>query len=131
MDHPKPLSILVADDTESSLAVICSMLEAQGYHAIKARNGQEAVDLASARPPDTILMDIIMPELDGLSAIRALRQIPSTSETPILVLSALATTEDIVAGLEAGADDYLTKPVNFSILQAKLRLISRLIKSPG
>jgi len=111
-DESRPLAkILIADDDEANLLTIRSYLEAKGYPIIVAINGRSAVNLALQEQPDLILMDIQMPELDGLEAIRQLRAQPHSLQTPIIALTAFAMSGDQEKCLLAGADHYLTKPV--------------------
>ncbi len=117
--------ILLAEDHLSNVMTIQSYLEAKGYRLIVAENGQEAIALAKAEKPDLILMDIQMPVLDGLSAIRQLRQDPDFQTIPIIALTALAMAGDQEKCLQAGADDYLSKPVR---LRELVECIQKLLK---
>lgn len=108
---PAPPLILLAEDYPANVITIESYLEAKGYRLIVAENGQEAIALAQTEKPDLILMDIQMPVLDGLSAIRQLRQDPAFQTLPIIALTALAMAGDQEKCLKAGANDYLSKPV--------------------
>jgi len=111
-DPSGPLAkILIADDDEANLLTIRSYLEAKGYPIVVATNGRSAVNLARQEQPDIVLMDIQMPELDGLEAIRQLRAQPYSLQTPIIALTAFAMSGDQEKCLLAGADHYLTKPV--------------------
>jgi len=116
--------ILLAEDNDINIIVIAEYLRAKGYYVIIARNGREAVDLASKTPPDVILMDIQMPEMDGLEAIHYLRNMPDCATTPIIALTALAMPGDQELCLAAGANKYITKPVN---LKELLALIQQLL----
>ncbi len=111
--------ILLAEDNETSIETITDYLEAKGYRTIVARNGSEAVEAVSAQRPDLILMDIQMPHMDGLEAIRRIRAAEAASSNahiPIVALTALAMKGDRERCLEAGASDYLSKPVRLSAL---------------
>jgi len=108
---PAPPLILLAEDYLANVITIESYLEAKGYRLIVAENGQEAIALAQAEKPDLILMDIQMPVLDGLSAIQQLRQDPDFQTIPIIALTALAMAGEQQKCLQAGANDYLSKPV--------------------
>ncbi|TPQ29798.1 PP2C family protein-serine/threonine phosphatase [Methylomonas koyamae] len=121
------MKILVADDLPENRILLEKLLTRMQHRVILAANGQEAVDQFAATDPDLVLMDIIMPTLDGIQAIKAIRALNSSKWTPIFVISALTETEDVVAGLEAGADDYLPKPFNQAILQAKLNSVQRFL----
>ncbi|NTV99702.1 MAG: PAS domain S-box protein [Oscillochloris sp.] len=113
--------ILIAEDNEVNIVAVGDYLEARGYEVIIARNGLEVLDRASERPPDLILMDIQMPEMDGLEATRQLRQREEFAGVPIIALTALAMPGDRERCINAGANEYLTKPVS-------LRGLSELIE---
>ncbi|MBD2301387.1 GAF domain-containing protein [Nostoc sp. FACHB-190] len=113
--------ILLVEDNEANISTVSSYLEAKGYRIVLANNGQEAIDLTIAHRPDLILMDIQMPGIDGLEAIRQIRQNPEFVNTPIIALTALAMSGDRDRCLAAGANDYLCKPV-------KLKQLATLIK---
>jgi putative two-component system response regulator len=117
--------ILVADDNESNLHMLSQMLKLFGYDVLLARNGREACELAWETPPDVILLDVMMPEMDGLEAARRLKDNESTKIIPIVMITALSETEDKIKALNAGADDFLTKPIEQAELRAR---ISSLIK---
>jgi CheY-like chemotaxis protein len=116
---PDPLTaplILVAEDNPSNLEVLTDYLESKGYHLANALNGREAIQKTLELKPDLILMDIQMPEMDGLQAIRRIRQEASLGSIPIIALTALAMPGDRERCLEAGANGYLVKPVHFKEL---------------
>ena len=106
----KPL-VLLAEDNDANVSTISSYLKAKGYQIIRARNGEEAIALTAAHHPDVILMDIQMPGMDGLSATRRIRQQPPLKEIPIIAFTALAMEGDRECCLAAGANEYLTKPI--------------------
>jgi len=108
--------ILLAEDNEANIATISSYLEAKGYRVSPARNGQEAISLANQETPALILMDIQMPEINGLEATQTIRQIPHLAEVPIIALTSLAMTGDCDRCLAAGATAYLSKPVKLKQL---------------
>ncbi len=112
-------TILLAEDHGDSREALSALLEAFGYVVVPAVNGREAVDLARAADPDLILMDIMMPELDGFEATRRLRNFPETSHIPIITLTAMAGARSLA--LDAGADDFLPKPVDSGSLLQKVR----------
>lgn len=120
-DQPVGLSVLVVDDETTSRTVICRLLEKLGFDVRQASNGQNALDQLAAHKHDIILLDLMMPLMDGFETTRRVRALPSHQRTPILVISALESTESIVTAIDAGADDYLIKPVRPAILKAKLR----------
>jgi CheY-like chemotaxis protein len=111
---------LLAEDNEANIITISSYLNAKGYRIISAKNGKEAIAMTYAESPDIILMDIQMPEMDGLATIRQLRQDPNLKHIPIIALTALAMAGDRERCLEIGADDYLSKPVRLKELAATI-----------
>jgi len=114
--------ILVVEDEERIRQFLQRGLTFEGYRVEAAADGQEALDLARDEPPDLVLLDIMLPGLDGVEVCRRLR---SGSEVPILMLTAKEAIEDRVAGLDAGADDYLVKPFAFDELLARVRALLR------
>jgi CheY-like chemotaxis protein len=119
--------ILVVDDSPSVVALLRGFLVHEGYEVEVATNGLEALARFSALPPDLVLMDVMMPELDGIETVRRMRAEPAASTwVPVIYLSALDTEDDAVRALEAGGDDFLAKPVNLSILRAKMRSMGRI-----
>jgi two-component system OmpR family response regulator len=114
---------LVVEDELKMAALIRRGLVEEGYAADVARTGEDAIDMARATPYDTIVLDVMLPGLDGFDVCRELRS--SGVWTPILILSARDGVEDRVAGLDAGADDYLVKPFSFAELLARLRALAR------
>lgn len=122
----KPMKILVTDDTEANLALISTVVSKLGHKVIQARNGQEAVDLFQAEAPDMILMDVMMPVMDGYQATAEIRKLAGNKWVPVIFLSAKAQDSDLIRGLAVGGDDYLTKPVNLTILQAKIKAMQRI-----
>jgi len=114
--------ILLAEDNEANVATFSSYLQAKGYRLVVANDGQQAIAIAKAEHPDLILMDIQMPVMDGLEAIRQIRRDPDLVDVPIIALTALAMTGDRERCLEAGANDYLSKPI-------KLRSLTQLMQT--
>jgi signal transduction histidine kinase/ActR/RegA family two-component response regulator len=112
--------ILLAEDSELVLPSLTALLQSSGYRVLVARDGLEAIEAAAMHPVDLVLMDIQMPRLNGLEAIRHLRTRPATVAVPIIALTALAMPGDRELCLQAGADDYLSKPVNLRTLLAKV-----------
>lgn len=118
-DFPAPKRsplILLAEDNEDNISTFSSYLEAKGYRIVVAKDGQEAINLTKAHHPELILMDIQMPGMDGLEAMRQIRVDPTLGDIPIIALTALAMTGDQERCLEAGANHYLTKPVKLKQL---------------
>jgi two-component system cell cycle response regulator DivK len=113
---PTQPSILVADDHDDSRTIARLILESGGFRVIEARTGPEALALARAEHPSAVLLDIIMPGLDGWTAARRLRLDPSTAETVIIALTALASDADRERSLASGCDEVLTKPIRPRVL---------------
>jgi two-component system, cell cycle response regulator DivK len=111
-------TILVAEDHLDSRDALRALLEAFGYHVLEAVNGRQAVDVALAQRPDLILMDIMMPELDGFEATRELRRHNATRATPIIAVTAMEGAHQLA--IQAGANDYVRKPVDIRRLVAKV-----------
>jgi DNA-binding response OmpR family regulator len=114
--------ILVVDDEKRLVALVEAYLKQEGYGVLTASNGQEALHLARQEKPDLILLDIMMPEMDGFEFIQAHRR---ERDTPIILLTARVEEEDHVIGLELGADDYVTKPFRPRELVARVRAVLR------
>jgi CheY-like chemotaxis protein/anti-sigma regulatory factor (Ser/Thr protein kinase) len=121
------LKILIADDSPTNQKQLEAVSRRAGHQAILANDGQTAVDLYQAESPDLVFMDVMMPGMDGIEAVRRIRALPTDKWTPVVFYSALDSMQDIVRGLEAGGDDYLAKPATIPILQAKLNAYSRLL----
>lgn len=115
------LSVLVVDDETISRTVLSRLLEKLGFDVHQASDGRSAVQQLAEHKHDIVLLDLMMPLMDGFETTRQVRALPNHLRTPILVISALESTESIVSAIEAGADDYLIKPVRPPILKAKLR----------
>ena len=111
-------TILVAEDHLDSRDALRTLLEAFGYHVLEAVNGREAVELAIEQHPDLILMDIMMPEIDGFEATRQLRRHSETAGTPIIAVNAMEGAQQLA--MQAGANDYVRKPVDIRRLVAKV-----------
>jgi signal transduction histidine kinase/ActR/RegA family two-component response regulator len=118
------LSVLVVEDHPVNRMILEAWLASAGHVTASAENGQIAVDMALSQAFDLIVMDVNMPVMDGLSATRMIRQAGANAQTPIAVLSASARSEDHVAGLEAGADAYLNKPIDFAALAVLMNRVS-------
>lgn len=120
------MNILLAEDEKQLSRALVTAMQATGYHVDPAYNGQEAVDLAGQRAYDVIILDIMMPKLNGIEALKQLRQ--TGNKTYVIMLTAMAEIDDKVTGLDAGADDYLTKPFSLKELLARLRSLERRIE---
>jgi two-component system phosphate regulon response regulator PhoB len=118
-------SILVVEDEEDILALLHFNLIKAGYDAECASHGEEALKAVAARKPDLILLDLMLPGIDGLEICRRLRRDEVTSEIPIIMLTARGEEEDIIRGLELGADDYVTKPFSIKVLLARVQTVLR------
>jgi len=118
-------SILVVDDDQRNVRLVESILRTHGYTVLQAYDGDEALQIVQERPPDLLLLDVMMPKMSGFEVCRTLRARPETQLLPIIMVTALNALEDKVQGLELGADDFLTKPINRSELIAKVRSILR------
>lgn len=119
------MKILLVDDSRYECAVISGYLQEMDHDIVIVNNGQQAIDAYPEVQPDIILMDVIMPEMDGHSAARILRM-NAKDWVPIIFLSACISAEDIALGIQAGGDDYLTKPVNKIVLEAKMIAMQRI-----
>ncbi len=121
--------ILVVDDDEDIVRVVRINLELEGFEVASAFDGVEALESAIASPPNLVLLDIMMPRMDGLSALRKMRSHPSLAGTSIVLLTARGLTEDRVEGLELGADDYISKPFDVEELVARVKAVLRRTKA--
>lgn len=122
--HDPPL-ILVADDNEANREILEQRLLAQGYAVVQAVDGEETLAAVKGHRPDLILLDVMMPKLDGFEVCRRLRSDPEYPYVPVILVTAKTETKDVVAGLNAGGDEYLTKPVDHAALVARVRSILR------
>jgi len=121
-----PPRILVVDDNATNVDILRTRLTAHGYEVLTASDGEEALAATREHLPDLVLLDVMMPRLDGIEACRRLKADPSLPFTPVVMVTAKAEAKDVVAGLEAGADEYLTKPVDHSALVARVRSMLRI-----
>ena len=121
-----PPQILIVDDNAANVDILETRLAAHGYDIITARDGAEGLAVAMERKPDLILLDIMMPKMDGIEVCRRLKGDPSLPFIPIILVTAKAAVEDVVAGLEAGGDEYLTKPVDQKALVARVESMLRI-----
>ena len=121
----QPPRILAVDDTPENLEILRMRLEANGYEVATAADGEEGIRKAQELQPDLILLDIMMPKLDGISALRLLKNDEALRSIPVILVTAKADTRDVVEGLDAGGDDYLTKPFEHQALLARVRSMLR------
>lgn len=117
--------ILVVDDEEDILELLKYNLEREGYSVVLAQSGEEAVELAANVVPDLVLLDLMLPGMNGLEVCRILSHDARTSAIPIIILTARCEEADIVAGLELGADDYVAKPFSPRVVTARVRSVLR------
>jgi pilus assembly protein CpaE len=115
--------ILIVDDDLDTLRLVGLMLQRQGYEIVAASNGRQALSMAQTEQPDLILLDVMMPEMDGVEVTRHLRADPKTKAMPIIMFTAKTQVEDKILGFEAGADDYLTKPTQPRELFAHVKAV--------
>ncbi len=112
--------ILIVDDHPDNVEVLRVRLDALGYRTATAADGESALQMVSESPPDLILLDVMMPRMDGNEVARRIKNDKSLPYIPIIMQTALDTTQSKVAGLDSGADDYITKPINYAELQARM-----------
>ncbi len=118
-------SILVIDDEKDILKLLQYNLEKEGYHVLPAKTGEDGLELAKHKLPDLIVLDLMLPGIDGLEVCKLIRGQKSTSHIPILMLTAKSTETDQIVGLELGATDYITKPFSIKVLLARVKNIFR------
>ena len=118
--------ILIVDDHEDNIELLRARLEARGYVIESAMDGEQALRCVDQSPPDLILLDVMMPRIDGFEVVRRLKANRSLPFIPIILQTALDSTEHKVEGLDAGADDYITKPINFAELEARVKSMLRI-----
>ncbi len=117
--------VLIVDDETHNRALLDIILSSEGYELITAASGEEALAVIEQRRPDIILLDIMMPELNGFQVITMLKADPATRDIPIILLSALDDLGAIERGLQVGAADFLTKPIHHNELRARVRKLLR------
>ncbi|TMC22466.1 MAG: response regulator transcription factor [Chloroflexi bacterium] len=123
--------VLVIDDEENIIEFIRLGLRYEGFQIEAASNGEEGVTAAQRLTPDVIILDVMMPDIDGLEVCRRLRSNPTTRDIPILMLTAKDHVQDRIAGLRTGADDYLTKPFDFDEMLERIKAILRRSRARG
>jgi len=121
------VKVLVVDDTPANVKIIKRFIEPKGYRVVVANNGQEAIDLYKSEKPEIVIMDVMMPVVDGYEATKAIREWDDDHWVPLIFLSAKTTIDDKVKALQMGGDDYLTKPVDLRLLEAKLSAMMRIV----
>ncbi len=126
MNDVRSLKILVADDTDADRLILETIVRKEGHHVFSAKNGLEAVNIFKQEHPDIVLLDALMPELDGFDAARQIKQLAGDELVPIIFLTSLQDTDSLVHCLDAGGDDFLSKPYNRVILKAKIKSFNRM-----
>ena len=121
-----PPRILVADDNPANVKMLTMRLASEGYEVVSAADGEATLAVARQTAPDLILLDVMMPRVDGVEVCRRLKADAAMPFTPIIMVTAMADLRDVVKGLDAGADDYLTKPVDHAALVARVRSMLRI-----
>ena len=121
-----PAKILVVDDTPRNVKLLADLLTVKGYAVVTAASGQEALDKIEREQPDLVLLDVVMPEMSGYEVCRKIREIPDTRTLPVVMVTALDPSEERIKGIEAGADDFLTKPINQAELLARTKSLLRI-----
>ncbi len=119
------IKILIVDDEEDILDLLAYNLEKEGYAVVKAMDGEEAIAVAKKEKPQMILLDIMMPQLDGIETCRRIRELPEMEGVYIVFLTARSEEYSELAGFEAGADDYIPKPIKPRVLMSRLKAIMR------
>lgn len=122
----RPARILVVDDHPDNIQLLRVRLEAQGYTIESAEDGQAALDQVYASPPDLLLLDVMMPKMDGMEVVQRIKNDRTLPFIPVILQTALDSTDDMVQGLDAGADDYIAKPINFRELEARIKSLLRI-----
>ncbi len=126
--NKKDITILLVDDEPDILEIVGYNLTAEGYNVLTAENGVEAVKLAKKKKPQLIILDVMMPEMDGIEACEQIRKLPDLQNTIITFLTARGEDYSQVAGFDAGADDYITKPIRPKVLVSKVKALLRRLK---
>lgn len=125
----KDIKILLVDDEPDILEIVGYNLSQEGYKIITATNGKEAVEVAKKELPNLIILDVMMPEMDGIEACELIRKLPKMEQVIITFLTARSEDYSQVAGFDAGADDYITKPIKPKLLVSKVKALLRRLKS--
>jgi CheY-like chemotaxis protein len=122
------LKVLVVDDTAVNRQILKVFLERLGYDFLGAGDGDEALDIFVRERPDVVLMDVMMPQINGYEATQRIRELSGERWVPVIFVSALDRNDNLIDGLDAGGDDFMSKPINFIVLDAKLRSLCRMVE---
>ncbi|HEC21766.1 MAG TPA: response regulator transcription factor [Chloroflexi bacterium] len=122
-------TILIVEDEETVLETLAYNLRQEGYKVLTAEDGEQAIEIIRRKKPDLVVLDIMLPRLDGLAVCRIVRKDPQVASTPIIMLTARGTQSDKMIGLDSGADDYVTKPFELGEFLARVRAVLR--RAPG
>ena len=125
MSTDRPIRVLVAEDYPANAELLKECLSGGGYSVSLAVNGEEALKMALAEPPDILLLDVVMPKMDGFEVCRRLKENKLTKDIPILIVSALDSDTDKERGTHAGADDFLNKPINIFEVLTRVKSLLR------
>lgn len=128
MTSPRPKKILIVEDEPDIAELVRHYLEKEGFHLSIARTGLEALTLAASTHPDLVILDLMLPQMDGFEVCKTFRQKPETALLPIIMLTAKKDESDTVVGLELGADDYVTKPFSPKALVARIKSLFRRVE---
>ena len=124
-DYKRYMKILIVDDEADILELLEYNLEKEGYQVLTATDGKAAIEVATKENPDMILLDIMMPKMDGIETCRRIRTLPGLSKVSVIFLTARSEEYSELAGFEAGADDYISKPIKPRILLSRIKAIAR------
>lgn len=118
--------VLVVDDNRITTKLLRRYLESNGFEAAEAYDGIECLEKVAERSPDTIVLDVMMPRMDGYETVKRLRENPATSKIPVVIVTALNDVANQLKAIESGADDFLSKPIEEKLLIAKVKLLTNL-----
>jgi diguanylate cyclase (GGDEF)-like protein len=121
MTEPQPARLLVVDDIATNRDMLSRLFRRRGYHVVEAATGCAALELIAQQHFDAVLLDVVMPEMDGLEVLRRIRETHSSATLPVIMVTAMAESKDVVQGLELGANDYITKPIDVGITFARVQ----------
>lgn len=127
----RPLKILIVDDEKDIVDLVAYNLEKEGYETLKALDGEKALQLVRTKTPDLVVLDLMLPGIQGLEVCKRIRKVPETAAIPIIMLTAKGEEIDKVLGLEVGADDYITKPFSVKELLARVKAVLRRSEARG